>query len=107
MTVGVILAFIQTCFYLRWVYNDMQELRTDETQEVRDLRREIVVWERTASSLSTLTRESQVVRDTLMIKVDILQSKLKKIVSSGKTVPNETYKQTLEELQKHVILINF
>ncbi|XP_055303075.1 P protein-like [Sitodiplosis mosellana] len=100
MTVGVVLAFIQTCFYLRWMYKDMHELRTKEPQEVTDLRREIVVWERTAASLSTLTRESQVVRDTLMKKVAILQSKLKKTVSSEKSVPNETYRQTLEELQK-------
>lgn len=105
MTVGVILAFIQTCVYFRWIYHDMHELRTRERQEVTDLRREIVVWERTAASLSTLTRESQIVRDTLMKKVTILQSKLKKTVSE-KTVPSETYKQTLDELQKNVIFIS-
>lgn len=104
MTVGVILAFLQTCFYLRLMYKDMHELRTKEPQEVTDLRREIVVWERTAASLSTLTRESQLVRDTLLKKVSILQSKLKKTVSSDKSVPNETYKQTLEELKKNVIV---
>lgn len=106
MTVGVVLAFIQTCLYLRWVYKDMHELRTKEPQEVTDLRREIVVWERTAASLSTLTRESQVVRDTLMKKVAILQSKLKKTQSSDKSVTNETYRQTLDELQKSVIFIH-
>lgn len=103
MTIGVVLAFIQTCLLLRWVYNDMHELRTREPQEVTNLRREIAVWERTAASLSTLTRESQVVRDTLMKKVAILQSKLKK-TKAEKSVPSETYKQTLDELQKSVSL---
>lgn len=101
MSVGVILAFLQTCVYLRWVYKDMNELRTKEPQEVTDLRREIIVWERSAASLSTLTRESQVVRDTLMKKVAILQGKLKK-KSSEKSVTSETYKQTLDELRKSV-----
>lgn len=104
MIVGVVLAFIQTCLYLRWVYNDMHELRTNEPQEMTDLRREIVVWERAAASLSTLTKESQVVRNTLLKKVTILQSKLKKMQSSDKSVTNETYKQTLEELEKSVSL---
>ncbi|XP_031624818.1 P protein-like [Contarinia nasturtii] len=100
MSVGVVLAFIQTCVYLRWVYNDMRELRTKVPQEVVELRREIAAWERTAASLSTFSRESQVVRETLMKKVHILQTKLKKMVSSNKTLPSEMYKQTLEELQK-------
>lgn len=102
MTVGVVLAFIQTCVYLRLAYKNMHELRTIEPQEVTDLRREIGVWERTAASLSTLSRESQVVRETLMKKVAILQTKLKKTVSSEKSIPNETYRQTLEELEKSV-----
>lgn len=106
MTVGVVLAFIQTCVYFRWIYHDMHELRTREPQEIIDLRREIVVWERTAASLTTLSRESQIVRDTLMKKVTILQSRLKKIVSE-KSVPSETYKQTLEELKKNVIFFCF
>lgn len=49
MTIGVLLAFIQTCFYLHWAYHDMTELRTREPQGVTDLRREIVVWERTGN----------------------------------------------------------
>lgn len=101
MTIGVILAFLQTCFCLKWVYHDMTELRTRERQEVTDMRREIIIWERTAASLSALTRESQIVRDTLVKKVTILQGKLQRILSD-KSIPNETYKQTLEELQRNV-----
>lgn len=103
MTIGVILAFLQTCFYLKWVYHDMTELRTREPQEVTDMRREIIIWERTAASLSALTRESQIVRDTLVKKVGILQNKLHRLLSD-KSISNETYKQTLEELQRSVSL---
>lgn len=103
MTIGAALAFVQTCSIVKWVYQDMTELRTREPQEVTDLRREIIIWERTAASLSTLTRESQIVHDTLVKKVAILQTKLHRILSE-KSVPNETYKQTLEELQRNVII---
>lgn len=101
MTVGVILAFIQTYVCIRWIYKDVHKLRTTEPKEYTDLRREIGVWEKTAASLSTLSRESQVVRSTLMKKIVILQAKLKKI-KAEKSVSNETYRQTLEELKSAV-----
>lgn len=104
MTIGVILAFLQTCFFLNWIYHDMTELRTREPQEVTDLRREILIWERTSASLSALTRESQIVRDTLDKKVTILQNRLQRMLSD-KSVHYETYKQTLEELQRDVSLV--
>lgn len=101
MIIGVVLAFIQTYIYIRWVYKDVHKLRTTESKEYTDMRREISVWEKTAASLSTLTRENQVVRSTLMKKIAILQGKLKKI-KAEKSVSNETYRQTLEELQNDV-----
>lgn len=101
MTIGVVIAFIQTYIYIRWVYKDVHKLRTTEPKEYTDLRREISVWEKTAASLSTLTRENQVVRSTLMKKIAILQARLKKI-KAEKSVSNETYRQTLEELQNDV-----
>lgn len=105
MGIGAILAFLQTCSILKWVYHDMNELRTREPQEVTDMRREIIIWERTAASLSALTRESQIVRDTLVRKVTILQGKLNRLLSE-KSVPSDMYKQTLEELQKQYPIKN-
>lgn len=105
MSIGVLLAFLQTCCLLKWVYHDMTELRTREPQDVTDMRREIIIWERTAASMSALTRESQIVRDTLVRKVAILQGKLNRMLAE-KSVPSETYKQTLEELQKQYPIKN-
>lgn len=105
MTVGVILAFIQTYIYIRWIYKDVHTLRTTESKEYSDLRREIAVWEKTAASLSTLSRESQIVRSTLLKKVVILQAKLKRI-KAKKSVSSETFRQTLDELQAAVSVQN-
>lgn len=101
MTIGVVLAFVQTYVFIRWIYKDDHKLRTTESKEHSDLRREIAVWEKTAASLSTLTRESQIVRSTLLKKVTILQAKLKRI-KAEKSVSSETYRQTLDELQAAV-----
>lgn len=101
LTIGVVFAFLQTCACFRWMYHDIQKIRLKEPKEIIDLRREITVWERTAAALSTLTRESQIVRETLLKKVAILQAKLKK-KENDKTVSTETYKATLEELEKNV-----
>lgn len=102
MTIGVLLAFVETCAYIRWVYRDASKLRMKVPKEITELRREIGVWERTAFSLSTLSREQQVVKDTLLKKISILQVKLEK-KESEKVVSTETYKHTLEELQESVM----
>lgn len=101
MTFGTVLAFVQTCIFFRWIYFDAHELRMKESKEVTDLRREITVWERTANSLSTLSKESQIVRDTLLKKVAILNAKLHKMESEI-VVSTETYRETVSSLQKNV-----
>lgn len=103
MTIGTILAFVQTCIFFRWIYFDAHELRMKDSKEVTDLRREITVWERTANSLSTLSKESQIVRDTLLKKVAILSAKLNKMQSEI-VVSNKIYIETVSSLQKNVSL---
>lgn len=101
MSIGVILVIIQTCMYLRWEYNDIHKLRTKMPKHVADLQKEILVWKRTASSLSMFTRDAHIVRDTLLKKVKILQGKLKE-EELKKVLPAETYRTTLEELKQNV-----
>lgn len=103
MTIGTILAFVQTCICFRWIYNDAHELRMKDPKELTDLRREITVWERTANSLSTLSKESQIVHETLLKKVAILNAKLNKMKSEI-VVSNEIYRETISSLQKNVSL---
>lgn len=101
MVVAVVPILLLTFAYLRIQYRDFHELRMTETKEVNELRREIVIWERTAASLSTFTRDSHIVRDTLLKKIKILREKLKRLEST-ESVSNETYRTTLEELKQTV-----
>lgn len=101
--VGVVLCMIQICIHLRVQYNDIHKLRLKEPKEVKDMRREITVWERTAASLTSYTKDSDLVRETLLKKVQILRAKLKKKEFEG-VVSTETYVRTLDEL-KHTVKI--
>lgn len=101
MFVGVVLCMIHICVHLRVRYNDIHELRLKEPKEIKNLRREITVWERTAASLSSYTKDSDLVRETLMKKVQILKNKLRKKEFEG-VVSTETYIATLDEL-KHTV----
>jgi P protein len=99
MTIGVILVMIQTYFQLRFKFKAVSDLRFSEPKDVQELRHEIVVWIRAANTLSTFSKDEDLVRKTLVKKVERLQNILKKKLDTG-TVPTESYQATLEDLQK-------
>lgn len=59
----------------------------------------IAIWQRAAASLSNYSKDENLVRETLLKKVQRLLSQLKKKLSTGSTAL-EKYKTTLEELQE-------
>lgn len=81
----------------------MNDLRFTEPSNIQELRHEISVWQRAAASLSSYSKDEDLVRETLLKKVSRLSRQLKKRISSG-SVPAESYKTTLEELQAKVLL---
>lgn len=91
---------IQTYIQLRYKFRNINDLRFIEPQDIQELRHEIAVWQRAASSLSSYSKDEDLVRETLVKKVNRLQRQLKKKLSSG-SVPG-SYKQTLEDLQRKV-----
>lgn len=67
----------------------------------QELRHEIIIWQRAAASLSSYSRDENIVRETLMKKVKRLMYQLKQKLVTG-SVLLENYKTTLEELQEKV-----
>lgn len=106
MSVGIILVMVQAYVQLRYKFRNINDLRFGEPQEIQELRHEITIWQRAAASLSSYSKDEDLVRETLVKKVNRLQRLLKKKLSSG-AVPNESYKQTLEDLQKKVSAFEF
>lgn len=101
MTLGVIFIMFQTYAQLRLNFRNLNDLRFGEPKEIQALRQEIAVWQRAAASLSSYSKDEDLVRDTLNKKVKRLNRQLKHRLASG-AVPDECYKQTLDDLQKKV-----
>lgn len=93
--------FVQTGIHLRFKYHDIHELKYKESRKVKELRREITVWKRAADKLSSFSKDVELVRETLLKKVKILNHKLKRSEQSG-TDSKEEYKFTLHELKLSV-----
>lgn len=102
MAPGIIMVMIQTYLQLRFKFRNMDDLRFSEPSGVQELRREIGVWERAAASLSSYSKDADLVRETLLKKASYLSRQLKKRLTTGK-LPKETYKVTLKELQDKVL----
>ncbi|XP_026470190.1 P protein-like, partial [Ctenocephalides felis] len=99
MAIGVLLVMVQTYFQLRLKFRNINNLRFSEPHDVQELRHEIAVWQRAAASLSSYSKDEDLVRETLTKKVQRLLAQLKKKLLSG-SVPFESYKANLEELQQ-------
>ncbi|KYN37724.1 P protein [Trachymyrmex septentrionalis] len=99
MSIGVMLVLIVVSAQIRYIFRDVAVLRFDEPQDVQELRHTIAIWQRAAASLSTYSKDENLVRETLLKKVKRLLSQLKKKLITG-SAALEKYKTTLEELQE-------
>ncbi|XP_054083355.1 P protein [Zeugodacus cucurbitae] len=105
---GVILVTIQSCIHMRIAFRDPQSLRLNEPKEFKDLRREIKVWQRAANSLSSYSKDADLVRATLHKKVKVLKRTLRR--KQRGLDSNDAYTHTLQELKlkypiKHKMLL--
>lgn len=100
MSIGILFVMVQTYLQLRWKFRNINDLRFIEPQDIQETRHEIAVWQRAAASLSSYSKDEDLVRETLVKKVNRLQRLLKKKLASG-SAP-DSYKQTLQDLQKKV-----
>ncbi|XP_017154614.1 P protein [Drosophila miranda] len=95
---GVLLAVIQSCVYLRLFYHNIDALRLNEPKEMRELRREIKVWQRALNAVGSCSKDAQLVRGTLQGKVKQLKRTLRRLQRGvGST---EVYANTLDELKQ-------
>ncbi|KXJ77587.1 hypothetical protein RP20_CCG007167 [Aedes albopictus] len=97
MAIPIAIVMVTTYFQLRMKFKTISDLRFNEPQDVQEIRHEIAVWQRAAASLSSYSKDEDLVRETLLKKVNKLSRSLKKKLVSG-SVPVE-YKATLEELK--------
>jgi len=105
MGLGILIVVVQTMLQLRYNFRNINDLRIKEPKELQELRREITVWERAAASISSFSKDADLVRETLTKKVKILHHQLKKKLAKG-VVSTDRYRRTLEELQSQYPIKN-
>ncbi|XP_068141613.1 P protein isoform X2 [Drosophila tropicalis] len=98
MLPGVLLVMAQTYIQLRFKFRNISDLQFKDSPEVEELRHEIHVWKRAAASLSAYSKDEELVRQTLMKKVNRLKRSLKKRMTAV-IEPAPNYQQTLANLQ--------
>lgn len=99
MSFGILAVMIQTYIHLRFKFKNINSLRFSEAQDVQELRHEIAVWQRAAASLSSYSKDEDLVRETLEKKCGRLTRMLKKKLTTG-AIPVESYTATLAELEQ-------
>jgi P protein len=99
MFVGVALLTLTTNLHLRFMYKDINTLLIHEPKEIKLLKRNIIVWERASVSISPFSKDADLVRQTLKMKVKVLRHELKKKLAKG-GVEKARYKSTLEDMEK-------
>ncbi|KAF3423855.1 hypothetical protein E2986_05841 [Frieseomelitta varia] len=99
MSIGVVLVIFIVFAQLKFIFRDIKVLKFAEPPDVQELRHEIAIWQRAAASLSSYSKDENVVRETLLKKVQRLLSLLKKKLITGSGTL-ESYKTTLDELQE-------
>ncbi|KAM3955654.1 P protein-like [Aphomia sociella] len=85
MGVGILLVCVQTYIQLRIMFRDINKLRHSVPTDIQELRQEIAVWKRAAASLSSYSRDEDLVRAALEKKVAKLNAVLVKR-ESGKGI---------------------
>lgn len=100
MSIGVILVTLVTNVQLRMIYPNMKALFVHEPKEIKMLKKNIMMWERTLrNSISPFSKDADLVRETLTNKVKLLRNELKHKMTHGK-VEAKRYQSTLEEMEK-------
>ncbi|CAH1107707.1 unnamed protein product [Psylliodes chrysocephalus] len=104
MATGTLLISFVVYIQIRIMYRDMKYYRFDEPSEIEDLKREIAVWERTAASVSSYSKDENHVKESLLKQMATLQIKLKDTVHHIGTSIDD--KPDFEELKKQYPIRN-
>ncbi|XP_017776012.1 PREDICTED: P protein isoform X2 [Nicrophorus vespilloides] len=77
MSVGVLLSLLVVHLQLRFMYRDENSLRVKEPEDVQGLKREIAVYQRTAASVSSYSKDEDMIKESLLKRTSRLIGKLK------------------------------
>lgn len=109
MFIGIMLIMAVVYCQIRYFhYKSPKSFVLEEPQEIQDLRREIIIWQKAAENMLTAcSRDEDMIKETLARKIANLAYKLNHKIIFAETSSNEQYRHTLVELQKKVFSHSF
>ncbi|CAK1546533.1 unnamed protein product [Leptosia nina] len=101
MGLGILLVSVQTYFQLRYIFRDINTLRHSVPRGIVELRQAIAVWKRAAASLTSYSRDEDLVKRALEKKVQRLSTLLmKKEAGTGKPKNDPLFCSTLAQMKQ-------
>ncbi|XP_050685740.1 P protein-like isoform X2 [Leptidea sinapis] len=101
MGLGILLVCVQTYFQLRYMFRDINTLRHSVPRDIVELRQELAVWKRAAASLSSYSRDEDIVKRTLEKKVCRLNNMLmKREAGGGKSKNDPVFCSTVAQMKQ-------
>lgn len=109
MGIGVILSMIVIYIHLRIKFRNISDLKCPQPQ-IQDLRHELKIWQRTATSLSSYSKNEDLVKESLMKKTRRILNELRPKMTEEESTAQEKndgekYMATLKDLKERVTLI--
>lgn len=92
------IVMVVTVFWLKFIYRDPASLRFSEPRAIRELKHEIMIWQRAVDSLGNISNSQDVLRKSLEKKVKRLNRMLAEQMHASE-VSKEVYQSTLQELE--------
>ncbi|XP_025830760.1 P protein-like isoform X2 [Agrilus planipennis] len=108
MGIGVLLSSIVIQLLLHFFYKDDKDfkVRDRERQEVSELKREIAVWQRAVASVSSYSKDEDVVKESMMKRTSKLMGKLQTKTASCSNSNRDPFEDNLEALQNQYRIRN-
>ncbi|XP_045508612.1 P protein-like isoform X2 [Colias croceus] len=99
MGVGILFVCIQTYLQIRYIFRDINTLRHTVPRHIVELRQEVAVWKRAAASLTSYSRDEDIVKRALEKKVQRLNTMLMKR-ESGKSKTDPMFCSNLAQMKQ-------
>ncbi|CAH1397552.1 unnamed protein product [Nezara viridula] len=99
MGIGLFLVMVYVHFHLRYAFRNLKRRSHEDPTRFEELKHEIEIWQRTAASLSSYTKDEFYVKETIFKKVRKLIGDLKRKISDDTESVNN-YEDKLQELEK-------
>ena len=107
MLVGSIFVYIVSFVHFRFLYSNVAKFKSQNSSEINELNKEIIIWKRSFKNITPVTKEEIVVKTLLKEKVSQLQYLRSKRISEIKQVNQTSLREKTDDLVQNYKITSF